>query len=939
MIPRPKSPKHQTLTYRDAEKARRPTPTASDHKLTLGVPRRSLVSKSEHLQWMTLQGVPDLHRKLMVTTQQVTDLEADKSNLEAQIDAIGMMQGASAHENARRRHLPDQIEINQKLLQTLKTKGKLEAAMASMRAAQLKIRDEITKGKANRLQIKRSTIYKPKNIKVVDLTQDSPVQSLGTASESLKHFFQSFDPTTTSPTTTSESATGIHSITVNLEPHVCPCSVKIDRCIEGQMIGGRALFDPSTGGFLKPCPPPTRGYFSARLPTALDSSAGHVRGPGETSGLRGSPETLSAGGDVGIKGSTDSTQPRDRPCGGGKIGGASVVATCLPPPASSFSCSTACTPDILKPNASARLPHSPLISHVDNSLDSSAEQAQLTVDLLPLGTDSLDTPASVLQDRYLMETPEREQDPCSPFLFKTPKTYTRRKAPPSSTFTPPINPELLHRADSAKRSLSYTPVPVAKRLLPTFNSSSPILAAKGPLTPCSYIRSTITPLTLLSPPPSSDNSTTSSPDNMSTPGGRPEGSATESSPPKASRYEDLDETLIGDASMNSDPGHTEGQANQNGTFSGQSRQKTTSESSTTTDTGNGPPSAHSTPGSHAGSEHTARASRLVDPRLEKDMDKVRKAVEVAGGLMGQHPPDFSKLKARDGEKLEVIQEWFNFEDEDFDDIPARPDENTLRKITADELLPPPSDQIVPLDFVLDGQEHSFVANQRIEFLVLRRPVLDSDAPWDFPSEEQLRAMYSAVRQKCDHDLILDVCQYSRVDPKTGIATMMLSTVDLALMLRVRHEVRVYMGHMGYKYETYSKSAFMKKYGITMYIQRENGDINPYRILRTLFYKYRHLKCNVNLLSRRTFLTDRSDKPSHRRSRIGDMILLLDGPQLYEKLRNEDENTRYFLSQGFSVTLKGGFRGPDATNSFAHSFASNVIVSNAEEAMNQAHDLA
>ena len=109
-----------------------------------------------------------------------------------------------------------------------------------------------------------------------------------------------------------------------------------------------------------------------------------------------------------------------------------------------------------------------------------------------------------------------------------------------------------------------------------------------------------------------------------------------------------------------------------------------------------------------------------------------------------------------------------------------------------------------------------------------------------------------------------------------------------------------------------------------------------RILRTHFYKYRHLKCNVNLLSRRTFLTDRGDKPFHRQSRIGDMILLLHGPQLYEKPSNEDEN---FLSQGFSLMVRGGLRWPDATNSFAHSFALNVILSNAEEAINQAHNLA
>ena len=243
--------------------------------------------------------------------------------------------------------------------------------------------------------------------------------------------------------------------------------------------------------------------------------------------------------------------------------------------------------------------------------------------------------------------------------------------------SPTVNPELLSRADQAgliaKQAL--LPAPVAPRTT-SFWSPRTTHDTATFLSPASYIRSTIQPLTPAdSTTPlsgqycsSSDTITTSPSEDsfhclspiMSEHGQkRQDSSSAAPSPTKSPRFEDPDKMRDGDESMNSDPNSS---ANTGESFNTYSHRKTTSESSQTP----------STPGGSQDAGGAQKASRLVDPQLEKDMDKVRQAVQSAGGLIGQHPPDFAKIKARDGEKLEVIQEWYNFEDEEFEDVPVRP---------------------------------------------------------------------------------------------------------------------------------------------------------------------------------------------------------------------------------------------------------------------------
>ena len=139
-------------------------------------------------------------------------------------------------------------------------------------------------------------------------------------------------------------------------------------------------------------------------------------------------------------------------------------------------------------------------------------------------------------------------------------------------------------------------------------------------------------------------------------------------------------------------------------------------------------------------------------------------------------------------------------------------------------------------------------------------------------------------------------------------------------------------------ETYSKSRFVEKYGISCYIPREQAGLAERRLFRTLFYKYPDLKpqSEITIISKSTFIDNPPDYSSARRSRIGDKIVLLDSPELAENLRKYPEDKKFYLTKSFSLTLRGGSREEaDKDGTFSHSVTSSVINSAAGEAMTQA----
>ena len=261
-----------------------------------------------------------------------------------------------------------------------------------------------------------------------------------------------------------------------------------------------------------------------------------------------------------------------------------------------------------------------------------------------------------------------------------------------------------------------------------------------------------------------------------------------------------------------------------------------------------------------------------------DIIRVNEALHICGGAQSQKAPDLNNIAPRLGQDIQVIDDELDLESADYDCLPVRPDEASLKRLTHKELLPPPSSHPVPLDLQIDLDAPEFVANQRIEFLVIMKKIGDRHTPWGFPDLAVLQALLDHVREVCDHDQIMAVALWVRVDA-SQIATMMLSTINLPLMNKIRHAIRCYDKVDQYKFETYAKISFIKKYGITMYVPANNASVRPARILRTLAFKYPALRCKLRIVHKSVFTDDPPNRPAGKRSRIGDTIVLLDGPEL------------------------------------------------------------
>ena len=120
----------------------------------------------------------------------------------------------------------------------------------------------------------------------------------------------------------------------------------------------------------------------------------------------------------------------------------------------------------------------------------------------------------------------------------------------------------------------------------------------------------------------------------------------------------------------------------------------------------------------------------------------------------------------------------------------------------------------------------------------------------------------------------------------------------------------------------------------MYITRENAGLPFKRIMRTLFYKNPGIKCSFEAINVAKFIDDPPNHNPSKRSRIGDLIYLIDSPELADKLRSYPEDFR-FSCGGFNVTLRGGIRGSHLNAQFTKSFSSSVMLGAASEAMRNA----
>ena len=414
---------------------------------------------------------------------------------------------------------------------------------------------------------------------------------------------------------------------------------------------------------------------------------------------------------------------------------------------------------------------------------------------------------------------------------------------------------------------------------------------------------------------------------------------------------DADATVLEEEMSDSGSGTTDG--NNNSTSAGVESNATEADASST---------------AKQGEEIATMLNRLGAPKpipeeVKRDLDGVSAAVIKAGGLVSNKPQEnrerrgqvlemenmdldlgnnnydttMSAIKTKREESAEykyLRESFFSFIAGELEPLIERPDESLLQRIDFKDLLPPPSSEPVPADFQFDASMPEYVREQKIEFLLVQKPA-GTEQAWAFPNEENLHRIWTDIRNKLDSDYILDVCLWCRLDKTTGIASIMLSTVNLQVMAQVRHEIRTFEEIEGLRFETYCKTLFIKRYGISMYVPKEHAGLSPQRILRALFYKQRDLYTrNVRLLSKHRFKANAPGFQLGQRSRIGDAILLFDSPELADKLKRYDEEHRFVVSKGFNVTLKGGMRG-EGHQSFSPEMTSSVIVNAADQAMKSA----
>ena len=208
------------------------------------------------------------------------------------------------------------------------------------------------------------------------------------------------------------------------------------------------------------------------------------------------------------------------------------------------------------------------------------------------------------------------------------------------------------------------------------------------------------------------------------------------------------------------------------------------------------------------------------------------------GLESNRRPEEGTATATKGQALQFFNEKFDVDDLEEEELPpVRPNADTLRRLTTTELMPPPSEKIQKLDFEYDPDLPDFVTEQNIEFLVMARNARNPDDPWTFPKLEVLQQLFDKVRTTLvEHPQIMDVALWIRVEKPKGVATMMLSTVNLPLMNLVRHHIRLCRDFDGLAFETYNKRQFVKRFGISMYVTKENAAIPFKRLIRNLMYR-------------------------------------------------------------------------------------------------------
>ena len=75
---------------------------------------------------------------------------------------------------------------------------------------------------------------------------------------------------------------------------------------------------------------------------------------------------------------------------------------------------------------------------------------------------------------------------------------------------------------------------------------------------------------------------------------------------------------------------------------------------------------------------------------------------------------------------------------------------------------------------------------------------------------------------------------------------------------------------------------------SIYSSRYSGTLDS-----IVAFKYPALRCKLRIVHKSTFTDNPPNQPPGKRSRIGDVIILLDGLELNDRLKNFPEDFKFF----------------------------------------------
>ena len=107
-------------------------------------------------------------------------------------------------------------------------------------------------------------------------------------------------------------------------------------------------------------------------------------------------------------------------------------------------------------------------------------------------------------------------------------------------------------------------------------------------------------------------------------------------------------------------------------------------------------------------------------------------------------------------------------------------------------------------------------------------------------------IYLPVITNTVHNTLLTSRTYENTYNILAIPTSLLTQ-------QARHMIRVCTDFDGLAFETYNKRQFVKRFGITMYVTRDNANLPLKRLMRSIFYKHPDLKSSFEAIHVSRFL--------------------------------------------------------------------------------------